>query len=173
MRIHQPAYIFGKGDKRSDAVSGYVFRKGRSFWWQGLFLLVAMGHSAYGVAAAVSNCGAVGTQTRLQQDFIQHPLNRLEPALPFGIDPRSLPVTIAMRLLVDRAGEVAQACVLVASQPASHNMQLLEESVAAAVMKWKYPKDFGLHGKGEVHLSDKYLAGTMVFRFDPPAAKPK
>jgi hypothetical protein len=100
-------------------------------------------------------------------------LNRLEPALPFGIDPRSLPLTIAMRLLVDRAGEVAQACVLVASQPASHNMQLLEESVAAAVMKWKYPKDFGLHEKGEVHLSDKYLAGTMVFRFDPHAAKPK
>jgi hypothetical protein len=165
--------IYRQLDKLPSALLRGVSRRSMSFLWQSLLLLVALGHTVYAVAAPVSSCGTVGSDTRMQQDFIQHPLNRLEPALPFGIDPRSLPVTIAMRLLVDRTGEVVQACILFASQPASHNMQLLEEAATTAVMKWKYPKDFGLHGKGEVHLSDKYLAGTMIFRFMPPAAKSK
>ncbi|MGP8259666.1 MAG: hypothetical protein ACLQM6_06895 [Acidobacteriaceae bacterium] len=150
-----------------------IFRRSKISWWQPLLLLVAFGHTAYAVTAQVSACGTLDSDTRMQQDFIQSPMNQVEPRLPFGIDQGILPVTIALRLLVDRTGKVVQACTLYASQPATHSLQLLEEAATAAVMQRKYPKDFGHRGKGELHFSYKYLAGTTIFRFVPPAAKAK
>lgn len=125
-------------------------------------LMVAVCHAQ----TTAPSCKSLGPHVYQLQDFIRRPISGdIHPTLPSGLDPAHLPLTVKLRIVVDREGEVKSVCVLSPKSP-SRSVRKLVETATAAVLSWKYEKDFGL--KGELHLVRQLARGEVVFRFVPP-----
>ena len=117
-----------------------------------------------GASAGVAKCGNSQRGVLILQDFIRHPLGHPEkPPLPSGVDPQVLPVTVSLRITVDRRGTVIHVCVVNQGTSPSKSVRLLNEAAKSSVEKWRYPKDFGL--TGDLHLSHQYAQGIVSFEF--------
>jgi hypothetical protein len=130
-----------------------------------LFLAIAI--LTRGAEAEVPKCGKPLKGVLILQDFIRKPLQKgADPALPPGVDEHVLPVTISLRIKVNREGDVVHACVMDEEHSPSPTLRLLNEAARSAVMEWKYPRDFGL--TGDLQLAHQYAQGVVSFRFLAP-----
>jgi hypothetical protein len=131
-----------------------------------LFVLYLATLAIQRAGAEVPKCGKPQSGVLILQDFIQHPLGKpAEPALPSGVDQTTLPFTISLRITVNREGTVVHVCAMDHDHSPSPTVRLLNEAASSAVVKWKYPSDFGL--VGDLHLSHRYGQGVVSFRFVP------
>jgi hypothetical protein len=138
------------------------FGHARLCWLFLAFITLTMG-----AGAEVPKCRKPQKGVVLLQDFIWHPLGEPpDPALPSGVDEHTLPVTISLRITINREGTVVYVCAMDQDHATSQSVQLLNEAARSAVLKWKFPKDFGLIG--DLHLARKYGQGVVSFRFLPP-----
>lgn len=119
-----------------------------------------------GANAEVPKCGRPKQGVLIMQDFIRHPLGKpVDPVLPPGIDGRVLPLTISLRITVNREGTVIRVCAMDQERLPTQTVLLLNTAAESSVFKWKYPRDFGL--AGDLHLSHRYGQGVVSFRFLP------
>ncbi len=132
-----------------------------------LFAAVLMMPTVQTASAEVPKCGKPDQAVFILQDFIRHPLEgTVRPDLPPGVDQQILPITISLRITVNREGTVERVCAINQERSPSPTAHLLYEAASSTVLKWKYPRDFGL--TGDLHLSHRYGQGVVSFRFLPP-----
>src|ERR1035437_5566845 len=91
-------------------------------------------------AAEEYPCGRISAGIPHFQDFTRHPLTQLKPpGVPQGVDGSALPADVTLRLIVNRNGEVASACIVRKSKSVfSPSRSILEEAAVSALLKWKY-----------------------------------
>lgn len=129
-------------------------------------LLCASVVAACHAQTTTPTCKSLDPQVYQLQDFIRRPISgTMQPTLPPGVYPHHLPLTVRLRIVVDREGEVKSVCALSPKSP-SASVRKLVEAATTAVLSWKYEKDFGL--KGELHLVRQLATGEVVFHFVAP-----
>ena len=84
-------------------------------------------------------------------------IKKVQPKYPAMARAAQVEGKVMVKILVDRKGNVAEACVV-------EGHPLLRAAARAAVLEWKFQKNFGFSKKSKIKA--KYLQLQPVFNFN-------
>jgi TonB family protein len=97
-------------------------------------------------------------------DFEGTALRRVTPEYPREAKSKGVSGTVQLRLLIGKSGYVKAACPVYPDGESKPDASLVAAAQKAA-LQWKFPRNFGLHGK--LHLKFDYVELPIAFNFAP------